>query len=181
MSIWNKLRLAAVVHYGIGKHGNGVTLNMFVSIAKVRPQLSKYCRWDELAEWIQLEFALQLTYWITITLAKASVLMLYRRIFTLRARWFRIAWWANVLFLLSYYIGINLQTFLQCTPQSISHFWNPESPCHPSGNAHVVVFGSWNALVDVTILVLPMRMVWSLQMSRKQKIAVSGIFLLGLM
>lgn len=134
-----------------------------------------------MAESIQLEFALQLTYWVTTTLAEASILMLYRRIFTLRVRWFRIAWWANVGLLLGYYIGINLQTLLQCRPQSISHFWNPESPCRPSGNAHVVFFECWNALVDLTILLLPMRMVWSLQMSRKQKIAVSGIFLLGLM
>ncbi len=133
------------------------------------------------AEYIQLEFALQLTYAVTTALAKASVLMLYRRVFGLRARWFRIGWWANVVLIASYFIGINLQIFLQCAPQSISHFWNPEKPCRPSGNAHVVVFGCWNAFIDLTLVVLPVRVVWGLQMPRKQKIAVCGIFLLGLM
>jgi hypothetical protein len=107
--------------------------------------------------------------------------MLYRRVFSLRVGWFRIGWWANVVLVASYFIGINIQIFLQCAPQSISHFWNPEKPCHPSGNAHAVVFGCWNALIDLTLVVLPVRMVWGLQMPRKQKVAVSGIFLLGLM
>ncbi len=107
--------------------------------------------------------------------------MLYRRVFSLRVRWFRIGWWANVVLVVSYFVGISIQIFLQCAPQSINHFWNPEKPCHPSGNAHAVVFGCWNALVDLTLVVLPVRMVWGLQMPRKQKVAVSGIFLLGLM
>ena len=142
---------------------------------------TKLDRKRKVAELIQLEFALQVTYIFTTTLAKASVLMLYYRVFSLRARWFRIAWWANVGLLASYVIGITLQTFLQCAPQSISTFWNPDDPCHAASNPHAVAFGCWNAFVDLTILVLPVRMVWSLQMSRKQKIAVSGIFLLGLM
>ena len=135
----------------------------------------------EMAERIQLEFAVQLTYSATTTLAKASVLLLYRRVFSLRARRFRIAWWTNVGLLASYFIGINIQTFLQCAPQSISHYWNPESPCHPPGNTRAVFFGCWNPFIDLTILSLPIPMIWGLQMPRKQKVAVSGIFLLGLM
>ena len=41
--------------------------------------------------------------------------------------------------------------------------------------------GFLNAILDTLILVLPIRMVWSLQMSFKQKLGVSAIFALGSM
>ena len=41
--------------------------------------------------------------------------------------------------------------------------------------------GFLNAILDTLILVLPIRMVWSLQMSSKQKLGVSAIFALGSM
>lgn len=36
-----------------------------------------------------------------------------------------------------------------------------------------------NLILDVVILALPLHMVWGLKISRKQKLGLSGIFLLG--
>ena len=36
-----------------------------------------------------------------------------------------------------------------------------------------------NTVLDVAVLVLPMPIIWRLQIPRKQKIVISGIFLLG--
>ena len=36
-----------------------------------------------------------------------------------------------------------------------------------------------NILTDIAVLVLPMPIVWNLKIQRSQKVAVSGIFLLG--
>ena len=43
------------------------------------------------------------------------------------------------------------------------------------------IMGFLNAAIDMLILLLPIRMVWTLQMSPKRKMAVSGIFALGTM
>ena len=44
-----------------------------------------------------------------------------------------------------------------------------------------MVFGSVNAAIDLSILLLPIPMVWQLKMARRQKTAVTGILGLGLM
>ena len=44
----------------------------------------------------------------------------------------------------------------------------------------IALMGFLNAVIDLLILLLPIRMVWTLQMSPKRKVAVSAIFGLGL-
>ncbi len=52
--------------------------------------------------------------------------------------------------------------------------------CRPNF-ALAKIVGAVNAAIDLTILLLPVPMVWGLQMPRKRKIAVSGIFGMGLL
>ncbi len=105
---------------------------------------------------------------------------MYRDIFTLRARWFKIGWWTNLALIIVYFVAITIEICLQCLPQSVDTLWDSKHPCYPSQPPQMV-FGILNAVLDLTLLLLPVRMVWGLHMPRKQKIAVSGIFLLGLM
>ena len=129
---------------------------------------------------LQLTLSLQLLYTATMTIAKFSLLMLYRRIFTIDIKWFRIGWWLNCAFLTLYFIGVNIDISLQCLPQSVDHLWNLQDSCSPNF-AVAKIIGGVNALLDLTLLVLPIPIVWGLQMPRTRKIAVSGIFGIGLL
>lgn len=129
---------------------------------------------------LQLTLALQLIYTATITVAKSSLLMLYRRIFTVETRWFRVGWWMNAAFLTIFFVGVNIDLCLQCLPKSVDHLWNMQDSCSPNF-AVAKIIGGVNAFLDVTLLILPIPMVWGLQMPRKRKVAVSGIFGMGLL
>ena len=109
--------------------------------------------------------------------------MLYRRIFSLRVLWFRIAWWINVILVISYFAALLAGLLRQCGTLPISTLWRSPAKCGHSmgGTIGPAGMGFLNAVLDTLILVLPIRMVWSLQMSFKQKLGVSAIFALGLM
>ena len=128
----------------------------------------------------QLTLTLQLIYTATMTVAKVSLLMLYRRIFTIDIKWFRVGWWMNMTFLALYFIGVNIDLALQCLPQSVDHLWNLQDSCSPNFKVAKII-GGVNAFLDLTLLLLPIPMVWGLQMPRKRKVAVSGIFGVGLL
>ena len=127
---------------------------------------------------MQIDLATRITYGTTLTSAKASVLMLYRRLFPLRTTWFRIAWWANIIFVTAYYVAFITHLLARCRP--LTRLWSHQHRCDSSLFSGEM-FGAFNAAIDLTILVLPIRMVWGLHLPKKQKVAVCGIFLLGLM
>lgn len=104
--------------------------------------------------------------------------MLYRRLFSLRENWFRIGWWANVTFIIAYFVAFILENLIRCVP--LSRLWSHHNRCKTSFTAGEV-FGAFNAAIDLAILVLPIRTVWGLHLPSKQKLAVCGIFSLGLM
>ena len=110
--------------------------------------------------------------------------MLYRRIFSLRVTWFRIAWWINSVLVISYFVALLAGLMHQCGPFPVSTLWRSPAMCtatQRAGSSGTAIMGFLNAFLDALILVLPIRMVWSLQMSFKQKLGVSAIFALGLM
>ena len=109
--------------------------------------------------------------------------MLYRRIFSLRVLWFRIAWWINSVLVITYFAALLAGLIHQCGPVPVSTLWRSPAICaHTRGpTSGPAIMGFLNAILDTLILVLPIRMVWSLQMSFKQKFGVSAIFALGSM
>lgn len=113
--------------------------------------------------------------------ARASILMLYRRIFGLRVLWFRIAWWINVVLVIVYFAALFASLLTQCGPVPVSVLWRSPALCAHGNIYGAAIMGFLNAILDTLILVLPIRMVWSLQMSFKQKLGVSAIFALGSM
>ncbi|KAL2053800.1 hypothetical protein ABVK25_005729 [Lepraria finkii] len=127
----------------------------------------------------KLELASQITYILLITTARASILMLYRRIFSLGTKWFRVGWSFNVALVLGYCIMLLISFFLQCGRAPISSLWRSPTLCD-SSVVGASIMGFLNAFIDTSILVLPIFMVRSLQMSYERKWAVCGIFALGL-
>lgn len=109
--------------------------------------------------------------------------MLYRRIFGLRVLWFRIAWWINVVLVTMYFAALLAGLLTQCGSSPVSTLWRAPAICahNQKASSGAAIMGFLNAVLDTLILVLPIRMVWTLQMSFRQKFGVSAIFALGSM
>ena len=155
-------------------------ITTFQTLAKVHTRLAHaYPSMTDADEVWQVEVASELTYVFLLTAARASILFLYRRVFALTTPWFRIAWCCNLFLALGFFIALLVSLAFECAPKSIATLWNSPSDCHPSHNDPVII-GFLNALIDMLILLLPIKMVWSLQMPRRRKFAVCCIFGLGL-
>lgn len=81
---------------------------------------------------------------------------------------------------LGYFAYLFIKFFLQCLPYPLSFLWKDPIQCNPLGR-DAQISGIVNVFIDITILLMPLPMIWFLRISKKQKIAVSGVFLLGLM
>ena len=82
---------------------------------------------------------------------------------------------------LVYYIMSTFITAFSCSPHE--KIWNPlvtDGHCLDN-NALVLVTCVFNIVSDVTILLLPTRAVWKLQMARKKKIGIILLFAIGLL
>jgi hypothetical protein len=125
----------------------------------------------------QALWASSLLFTVTLTSARLSILLFYRRIFV--GNTFRKLLWVN--FGLQAFWGIAwLFTYaFQCVPTYL--IWTvlvgQRKQCFdPKAN---FVFAISNVVMDVLVLVTPQTIIWKLQMSLRNKIAVSGIFLVG--
>lgn len=119
-----------------------------------------------------------ITYSLTITLVKMSILLMYRRIFETKT--FRKV--TNVVgaACIAWNIAEILSDIFQCHP--IMGAWNPAFVfTNRCINLQAYFWGisASNMVLDIIILCLPLRMVWSLRVPRKQKYMLLGIFLLG--
>lgn len=81
---------------------------------------------------------------------------------------------------LSFGVGLILQAFLICRP--FAKNWNPLLPgiCG-SSKASFLGDGIINVIIDVTMVILPMPMVWRLHMASQKKIALTAVFAVGIL
>lgn len=132
---------------------------------------------NEVVEMMRILFIFILFYVLTTPLVKISILLFYRRIFGMTYPiWF-------CMFLSVGYFFSGWITFLSyCRP--VSYYWTQFA--EPSGGKCVfniypffITQAAVNMVTDVLILVVPIPILWNLQMKRAQKILLSGIFLVG--
>ena len=81
-------------------------------------------------------------------------------------------------FVVAWFITVFFLVIFQCLP--VHHFWDRLTPgsCIDSITAFIATAGL-NIATDTAILILPMPTVWQLRISRSQKVALTGIFLVG--
>lgn len=108
---------------------------------------------------------------------RASVLSLYIHIF--RPKPFRILCYVVHGINFSYFAATVLGSCLVCRP--ISAGWDPQAGTCGDQKSLDLFIGTFNLIMDVTVVVLPLPIVWKLQMTRAKKIALSAIFGMGLM
>ncbi|KAJ5180444.1 hypothetical protein N7492_003654 [Penicillium capsulatum] len=113
----------------------------------------------------------------TVTPAKISLLLFYTRIFPVRG--FQICAYIVGSLVLALGIAILFETIFHCSP--ISYDWDKSidgGSCINQMVFHRVVTPI-NVFTGVLLLVLPMPLVWRLHAARGQKLALTGVFLLG--
>ncbi|KAI2465136.1 integral membrane protein [Annulohypoxylon bovei var. microspora] len=126
---------------------------------------------------LKLYYVAQAFYKLTLNLTKASVLLLYLRIFL--QRWFKISCYVLLSIILGYMVATTASSIWQCTP--ISRAWDKSVP-----GTCISITGNWYAnagfsiATDIAILVLPMQPIYRSNLPTKQKWALIIVFALGI-
>lgn len=121
--------------------------------------------------------ASEFTYDTSITLIRMSVILFYYRIFG-KNRPFKISLWITAGILVAWWIAIDILAIFQCNP--VARQWDHSIPGHCYS-----LYGTFlgvtvpNVFIDVLLLVLPLPMLWKLQISLRKKFALIANFMLG--
>ncbi|KAK2608300.1 hypothetical protein N8I77_006918 [Diaporthe amygdali] len=137
--------------------------------------------WDlqdgQVLEVLETLFIATAIYPVLLALVKISIVLLYLGIFP--SKGFQIAAWVVVGFIAVSGLAMDLFAVLTCSP--IEYAWNKDiKPGHciseilPSGMGAAV-----GVIQDVAVVVLPAIQVRKLQMKKRQKVLVMGLFCLG--
>ncbi|GAB1212845.1 hypothetical protein ATERTT37_001994 [Aspergillus terreus] len=113
----------------------------------------------------------------TVTPAKISILLFYVRIFSTNK--FRILAGIVGAIVLGHGIGVFFAAIFQCSP--VQYAWNKNIPggtCFDQ-QAFYRYVSPPNILTDVLILIMPLPFVWKLHTRLTQKLALTGVFILG--
>ncbi|KAL4946981.1 hypothetical protein BDW69DRAFT_190645 [Aspergillus filifer] len=157
-------------------YGNFISTVVGAVVARAGYHTAKYNIF-QLEKYAQIALANNVVYSGCISLAKISILLFYRRIFTV-SRTFSIATYVVGVFILAFWIsllaGLIFQTDLV---QAQWQVWMPHTSIDTY--AFYISIGVANIVLDVAVLALPQPIVWTLHMSRKRKILVSLVFLMG--
>lgn len=113
------------------------------------------------------------------TFFRMSIVHLYMTIFHSNKVFLRVAH-TVMAFVIAFGIAIAISGFLTCRP--LAKYWDPLLPgvCEDP-IASSVALSSCNVATDFIIVLLPMPMVWGLQMATQRKIELTLVFALGLM
>lgn len=130
----------------------------------------------DLVSFFQLLLGFECVYVTVVMLVKASILVMYHRIFPVRG--FKLAVYAIASIVVSWWLAIVLVCIFQCDP--IEKAWLPWAPgvCIDL-KASFIGNAVPNIITDIAILILPITQVWSLQGTVARKLSLCGAFLLG--
>ncbi|KAJ5094373.1 hypothetical protein N7456_010234, partial [Penicillium angulare] len=145
--------------YGLGKHIWGGSVDDLVALRKI-------------------VFAYIYIYYAVSATLKTSLVLLYRRIFGMK--W---TMWVCLILSNGYCLVGGIVFLFATTP--IKYFWmQSKDPFSGKENFNVYYFFisqvCLNIFADLLTLLVPIPLVWNLQMRKAQKIMISGIFLLAL-
>jgi hypothetical protein len=114
-------------------------------------------------------------YTISITCIKVSILLFYSRIF--KERPFQIALWLTLGVTLAWFVAVELAVIFECHPIYALWTFTPNACV----DLHKFVIGSGvpNVLLNTVILMLPVPMIWTLDIQNRHKLVLSGVFMLG--
>jgi hypothetical protein len=131
--------------------------------------------------------AIEINYIVCTTLIKISILCFYRRMSASLTNIFVYCVWGSIFFCATYAITFIFLIAFTCSPAigfyrifDISWRFQNELTCHDEG-AIIVAVAAISTVQDLVICLLPVFLIWNLQIARRQKLALCGIFGMGLM
>ncbi|EMD94642.1 hypothetical protein COCC4DRAFT_147404 [Bipolaris maydis ATCC 48331] len=146
--------------------------------------------WDQTTETLvtsrEIALAIELLYMISTSLIKVSILCFYRRITGRLTHQFVYWVYATIAFCVIYGVVFTFVILFTCTP--IEGFWRyfdiawriqNKLVCRDEG-AIIVACAAISSVQDFIICLLPVLLIWNLQISKRQKLALCGIFGMGL-
>lgn len=131
---------------------------------------------ENVFEYKRLLYAINLIYVPTPATIKLSILLLYRRIFT--GKLFTQINYSLGAILIIWCVVMEILGIINCLP--INAYWDPSvnGKCL-SFRDYSIGYAALNIFTDIAILILPMPMIWRLQLPTFQKVALTCNFLLG--
>ena len=127
--------------------------------------------------WFKNFYAYETIYTVAIFLAKMSILLFYSRIF--KERKFLIALRTTFALVIGWFVAVEIVVLAECRP--VAALWDPTITGGYCIDIHNFLMGAGipNVILNVIVLLLPMPMIWTLEIERKHKIALSSVFMLG--
>jgi hypothetical protein len=125
----------------------------------------------------QLFYISSAVYNVAIAFAKLSLLFFYRRLNP--ARWWQRCVLATMVFTTSYSIAIFCAMIFNCHP--IAKNWDvtiTDGYCHERGPLYISI-AALQILTDVVLIVMPIPMLWGLQMPATTKCGLGVMFAIG--
>ena len=113
----------------------------------------------------------------SLPLIKVSALLFYARVFK-TVRWFRVALWIVGAMVVSWFIAIECVAIFSCIPDR--KLWEPTIPGHCI-DTYTSFLGTAapNVITDFLILLLPLPMLWRLNIGLKHRLGLIFVFMLG--
>ena len=86
---------------------------------------------------------------------------------------------ATIALVVCHFLSVEIVVLAECRP--ISALWDPSTPGGYCIDLHSFLLGAGipNVILNVIVLILPLPMIWTLEIERKHKIALSSAFMLG--
>ena len=125
-------------------------------------------------------YASEICYPVTMAVIKTSILLFYHRLFGVR-KWFRRVLYVTESVVVCWCIATVLAAIFRCSPVRYGLLpVTDETIIHCDDiYAYLLATSVLNVVVEFWILLLPLSVVWTLQLPNRQKVAVTCIFLLG--
>ncbi|OHE91334.1 hypothetical protein CORC01_13363 [Colletotrichum orchidophilum] len=125
-------------------------------------------------------FTVSACLWFCLWSAKFSLLCLYKKLLD-KLPYYTKLWWALVVFCGLTLVGTVISLFLAC---SSMHAWFSVGACTTPRDVEAAAVSMWFAyavdvLTDLLIMMLPLRLIITLQMPLSRKISIAGLFCLG--
>lgn len=125
-------------------------------------------------------YVMEVLYFVELTFLKLSILFFYRRIFP--GEQVQRLIWSTIAFNVAFGIAFTFAGIFQCQP--ISHYWTYWDGVDTGGKCFNINALAWanaaiSIAVDLWMLGIPLFQVAKLNMSRKRKVAVSLMFMVG--
>ena len=123
-------------------------------------------------------FMAQVTYKAAINLVKCCILLLYLRLFQV-VSWFRLSCWALLAIVATYCFSSIVVTIFQCNPVIRAFDKDTPGQCIDTAKFWFANAG-FSIATDIIILLLPLPLVWRLEIPRTQKVALVAVFAVGI-